>query len=78
VVLVAVFVFVVVVAPGDVAALGSGNAGVGVIKPVNEHATCTGCDPKAIAQGRRTASNTFTIFVPVPGKRRSKPASGSR
>jgi hypothetical protein len=31
-----VFVFVFVVAPGDVAALGSGNAAVGVIKPVND------------------------------------------
>ena len=31
--------FVFVGAPGDVAALGSGNAAVGVIKPVNEHAT---------------------------------------
>jgi hypothetical protein len=30
-----VFVFVFVVAPGDVAALGSGNAAVGVIKKAN-------------------------------------------
>ena len=43
-VFVAVFVFVFVVASGDVAALGSGNAAVGVIKPVNEQATCEGCD----------------------------------
>jgi len=35
---VAVFVAVFVVAPGNVAALGSGNASVGVIKPVNERA----------------------------------------
>jgi molybdenum cofactor biosynthesis enzyme MoaA len=44
VVFVAVFVAVVVVAPGAVAALGSGNDRVGVIKPVSEDATCAQCD----------------------------------
>ena len=56
-VFVAVFVFVFVVAPGDVSALGSGNAAVGVIKPVNEHATCEGCDRyrwhAALSEARR-------------------------
>ncbi len=49
--------FVFVFAPGAVAALGSGNAAVGVIKPVNEHATCEGCDRyrwhAALSEARR-------------------------
>jgi hypothetical protein len=41
---VVVVLAVVVVAPGDVAAIGSGDATVRVIKPGIEHAPCGRCD----------------------------------
>jgi hypothetical protein len=57
-----------------VAALGSGNAAVGVIKPVNEHATCQGCDRcrwhAALSEARR-----FPACDRVP--HRSQPSFGS-